>query len=521
MGTKSKKYESKALKKDLIKHLKKDDNLAIESQVVQTVVKPPVAFKSYPKISYSAKPSPKFIIRKAGPSQTFGWLGHGSYAPLNIPNIFKNLGLDTTWNPSLNNVFPVGLSYPPAKINKLTSGNHQHPVTTTSKSPTTTEKFTYEAPKIKESPIPVYKPSNYVNKNPSTVKPLKGHHQSGKLETLWYDTEKVKPYTKVPIYKPSRKPQLYIPHYSTTTKTTTTTTTSTTTEPIVYKTTTTQKPYIYTSPVYNPPSTTKASYRQPTTPVPQYSSPSYFQSSPSNYFSSPTYKPQGLSTSSPFFGSPSPYISTSAPYFNNPSTPYSLSPAPQPSYASPSYKPFDFSQPIKPFTAFNFGAPAADPVAKKFDSEQSSPVVGIIETEAEQNSAEDDGEVFYIFYENENLNQGQQKVGQSLQRFIQEDPTEDDNVYSETNVEEVINIDEAQSHKFPNFAQIQEIEQPEQPLYYDVPIKIEETSPYDSIRTIYVPIENAINVPDGSLAGAVGVNDIETTVPLGFSQDVQ
>ena len=112
-------------------------------------------------------------------------------------------------------------------------------------------------------------------------------------------------------------------------------------------------------------------------------------------------------------------------------------------------------------------------------------------------------------------------MGQSLQRFIQEDPTEDDNVYSETNVEEVINIDEAQSHKFPNFAKIQEIEQPEQPLYYDVPIKIEETSPYDSIRTIYVPIENVINVPDGSLVGAVGVNDIETTVPLGFSQDVQ
>ena len=53
----------------------------------------------------------------------------------------------------------------------------------------------------------------------------------------------------------------------------------------------------------------------------------------------------------------------------------------------------------------SFRAPAADPVAKNFDTEQSSPVVGIIETEAEQNSAEDDGEVFYIFYENENLNQ--------------------------------------------------------------------------------------------------------------------
>ena len=95
-------------------------------------------------------------------------------------------------------------------------------------------------------------------------------------------------------------------------------------------------------------------------------------------------------------------------------------------------------------------------------------------------------------------------------------------MYSETNVEEVINIDEVQGQKqFPTFAQIEEIVKPEQPLYYDVPIKIEETSPYDSIRTIYVPIENAINVPDGSLGGAVRVNDIDTTVPLGFSQDVQ
>ena len=356
---KSKKYDSKALKKDLIEHLKKDDNLAIESQVINTVVKPPPALKPHPKTtSYSGIPSPKFIIKQAGPSQTYGWLGHGSYAPLNIPNIFKNLGLDTTWNPSINNIFPVGLSYPPAKNKQVNSGNNHYHVETTSSKPTTeghTEKFTYEAPKIKESQIPVYKPTHYVSKKPSTVKP--SHHQSGKLETLWYDTEKVRPYTQVPIYKTSRKPQLYIPHYSTSTKSTTTTTptSTTTTKPVVYKTTTTKKSYIYTSPVYNPPSTTKASYRQPTTPVPQYSSPSYVQSSPSNYFSSPTYRPQGLSTSSPFFGSPSPYISTSAPHSNTPSAPYSISTASPPSYASPSYKPFDFSKPIKPFTSFNFG----------------------------------------------------------------------------------------------------------------------------------------------------------------------
>ena len=354
---KSKKYESKALKKDLIKHLKKDDNLAIESKVVQTVVKAPPAIKSYQKTTYSAKPSPKFIIKQAGPSQTYGWLGHGRYAPLNIPNIFRNLGIDTSWNPAVDNVFPVGLNYPPVKTKKLNTATHPKPVITTSKKPTTeshTEKFTYEAPKIEEAPIPVYKPTNSVYKDQSTTKPSKSHHHTGKLETLWYDTEKVKPYTQVPTYKPSRKQQLYIPHYSTTTKTTTTSTTTTTTKP-VYKTTTTKKTYVYTSPVYNPPSTTKASYQQPTTPVPQYSSPSYFQSSPSNYFSSPTYKPQGLSTSSPFYGSPSPYISTSTPFSSAPSAPYSISTASPPSYASPSYKPFDFSQPIKPFTAFDFG----------------------------------------------------------------------------------------------------------------------------------------------------------------------
>ncbi len=49
--------------------------------------------------------------------------------------------------------------------------------------------------------------------------------------------------------------------------------------------------------------------------------------------------------------------------------------------------------------------PVADPISQKYDIEQGSPVVGIIETEAEQSNAEDEGEVFYIFYENENLSQ--------------------------------------------------------------------------------------------------------------------
>ena len=81
----------------------------------------------------------------------------------------------------------------------------------------------------------------------------------------------------------------------------------------------------------------------------------------------------------------------------------------------------------------------------------------------------------------------------------------------------MINIDEGKTQSFSNLAQIQEVDKPEQPLFYDVPIKIEETSPYDDVRTIYVPIENAINVPDGIFSGAVGVDKNVRTVPLGFN----
>ena len=54
-------------------------------------------------------------------------------------------------------------------------------------------------------------------------------------------------------------------------------------------------------------------------------------------------------------------------------------------------------------------------------------------------------------------------------------------MYSETNVEEVINIDEVQGQKqFPTFAQSEEIVKPEQPWYYDLPVKTDETCPDES-----------------------------------------
>ena len=53
-----------------------------------------------------------FYTNAAGPSQQFGWVGHGHYAPLNVPNIFKAAGLNTRWIPGQDPVFEVGFLYP-------------------------------------------------------------------------------------------------------------------------------------------------------------------------------------------------------------------------------------------------------------------------------------------------------------------------------------------------------------------------------------------------------------------------
>ena len=50
----------------------------------------------------------------SGPSQQFGWVGHGTYAPLDIPNIFKAAGINTRWIPEVNEIFEAGLTYPAA-----------------------------------------------------------------------------------------------------------------------------------------------------------------------------------------------------------------------------------------------------------------------------------------------------------------------------------------------------------------------------------------------------------------------
>ena len=100
-----------------------------------------------------------------------------------------------------------------------------------------------------------------------------------------------------------------------------------------------------------------------------------------------------------------------------------------------------------------------------------------------------------------------------MQRFIQDgnDANKfDDNDYSESIANEKVKVTK-EEQKFPNFALIEEVGKPELPLYYDVPIKIEETiEPIDEVRTIYVPIENAINVPESVSLGSFGLNKINS-----------
>ena len=43
-----------------------------------------------------------------GPSQEFGWVGNGIHTPVGVPNIFKHAGIDTRWNPDIDNIFEAG-----------------------------------------------------------------------------------------------------------------------------------------------------------------------------------------------------------------------------------------------------------------------------------------------------------------------------------------------------------------------------------------------------------------------------
>lgn len=125
-----------------------------------TVVKKPKVNKAQPAqrrdSSYGAPAAPSYaapkrqvIIKQAGPSKQFGWIGHGRYAPLNIKSPFpKDL---PKWIPMGNNIFEAGLLYPGKP------GSSSKPTTSYSQPPQVPAQESYGAPQASntyESPAP-------------------------------------------------------------------------------------------------------------------------------------------------------------------------------------------------------------------------------------------------------------------------------------------------------------------------------------------------------------------------------
>ena len=144
----------------------------------------------------------------SGPSQTFGWVGHGHHAPVNVPNIFAAAGLNTRWTPGIDPLFQVGLLYPSAPV---ATGN-QSP-----KQPTTLTAPSYNPP---------------TNDYASSVKVKKSIPNSDykKVVAPVKDSPAVPPAYTGPVFssQPTAKPTTTTVS-TTTTATTTTTTRSTTT----------------------------------------------------------------------------------------------------------------------------------------------------------------------------------------------------------------------------------------------------------------------------------------------------
>merc|ERR1719391_410604 len=261
-----------------------------------------------------------------------------------------------------------------------------------------------------------------------------------------------------------------------TTTTTTTTTKTTTAASTTVASTTTRSPYTY-----------KAS------PVPSVT-PSFL----------------GSPSPRPFYGSPTPYY-TRAPSYGSPTpTPYTYAPAPQPAYYQPAPASVYNKQPSAPFTSFAEVNGKFAEVNGKFaevnGKDDQAPVAAVIETAAEK-GGDDDGEVFYIFYENEETSDKGVKSGLDLQRYIHEEvgAGSTDSQYSTSVPQGDLFADE---NSVPVFSIVEETKSNQQklpkkltqPVYYDIPIKVEESGegfdPPTEIRTIFVPIENAINIPE-------------------------
>jgi hypothetical protein len=205
-------------------------------------------------------------------------------------------------------------------------------------------------------------------------------------------------------------------------------------------------------------------------------------------------------------------------------------------FAQPSYKPSTYFRSTgKPFTAF-IGSPEPAPkvpvksnvASPKYEEKKPSIQLEEESTNEIKTPAEpEDGEVFYIFYENEENPLDSVQSGLDLQRYIHEEiqKSKEDSEFSASEPQAEIFEDSTNDIAEPVFSIVEEFNKPKQPIYFDVPIKIEENGegfdPPTEIRTIFVPVENAINIPDTfdiSVGTSFGYNKNKETFPT-FSSE--
>lgn len=397
----------------------------------------------------------------SGPSQQFGWVGHGTYAPLNIPNIFKAAGINTRWIPEVNEIFEAGLTYPvaPAPVayaqDKLRiedpvqeakpvqsySAKAQPAPIKVKSVPAPVKTSEYESPAVAPAyeapapaPAPAYKASQSVSaptyKSPAPVLSVK------------YKAPAPAPAYKAPVSAPTYEAPAPAPAYKAPTATSQAPKELPAQPPIYtsqisYKASkpisvvnTNKRPESYGSQsidLYSSSSTKAVPFFKASTtnkPIPTYKPSTTYTSSttqkPSTSFKpSTTYKPSTtppsiyvnkyVSTAKPFFGSPTP---SAKPFYGSP-TPsiYKSSPG---YFVQPSYKPSTFFRSTnKPFTAFIGSPKPASSVSetlslKKIEASpkfiENKPSIKLekeYQNDIKSSKEADDGEVFYIFYENE------------------------------------------------------------------------------------------------------------------------
>jgi len=375
----------------------------------------PVVAKFPVKRKYNSAPAqPKFIIQQAGPSQQFGWVGHGTYAPVNVPNIFKAAGINTRWTPGIDPIFQVGLLYPG---------------TATGSTQTSYIPQTQSIPSVT---------TNYL---PSSVKVKKS------IANSLYDKQKKSAANINSIQHPVEQPALPPPYAGP------------------------PKPTIqYTA------------YEPPAIPPPYIAKPQFIPSSialpVSNTVESPAVPPEYLTEETPAL--PPPFKeeppkkrekvfseTTIKPFVN-----LKVSTTPS-DYVNPTtYKPVFVSSTSRPFSLV---IGKEEKTSKKQTSTTKLP-------------KKKEEEVYYIFYENNDDPLEPIKTGIDLQRYIEE---EIENAKKSTDAQKQ---EELTSRSFENSPSLND------PVYFDVPIKIEENgegfTPPSEIRNIFVPQDKSLNGRD-------------------------